>query len=122
MFGDRAVTAGEGRVGFGVNYVRATYDRLDGVDLGDGSLRSVALLAGSTPVATGATQLTITTDRYVSPRSVSISAAAVPGGRRMSGQSPVGSPDSTGGRITPAANHEARSARSTRLSAISIDA
>jgi hypothetical protein len=74
MFGERAVTAGEGRAGFGVNYVRATYDRLDGVDLGDGSLRSVGLLAGTTPVATGATQLTITTDTIVLFTNVALNA------------------------------------------------
>jgi len=41
--------------------------------------------------------------RYASPRSLSISSAAVPGGSRMSGQSSNGSPASTGGWRTPAA-------------------
>ena len=40
---------------------------------------------------------------YASPRSASISSVAVPSGRRISGQSSVGSPASSGGRITPAA-------------------
>ncbi len=39
--------------------------------------------------------------RYASPRSASMSAAAVPAGSRMAGQPSVGSPASTGGRITP---------------------
>lgn len=39
---------------------------------------------------------------YASPRSASISSAAVPTGRRMSGHPSVGSPGSSGGRITPA--------------------
>jgi hypothetical protein len=41
--------------------------------------------------------------RYASPRSLSISSAAVPRGRRMSGQSSNGSPASTGGWRMPAA-------------------
>src|SRR5688572_6664879 len=43
MFGERAITAGEGRASFGVNYIRTTYDTLDGVDVRDGSLQTVAL-------------------------------------------------------------------------------
>jgi len=38
---------------------------------------------------------------YASPRSLSIRAAAVPGGSRISGQSSKGSPSSTAGVITP---------------------
>src|SRR5688572_15297973 len=65
MFGERAITAGEGRAGFGVNYIRNTYDAFDGVNIGDGSLRTVTLLTGTTPRATGSAQLTITTDTLV---------------------------------------------------------
>ena len=41
--------------------------------------------------------------RYASPRSLSIKAAAVPAGNRMSGQSSSGSPPSSAGRMTPVA-------------------
>jgi hypothetical protein len=64
MFGERAITAGEGRAGFGINFIRSTYDAIDGVNIGDGSLQTVALRGG--PFAsTGAAQLTITTDTTV---------------------------------------------------------
>jgi hypothetical protein len=65
MFGERAVTAGEGRASFGVNYIRTSYDTLDGVDLTDGSFRTVALHAGSATPFSGTAQLTITTDTLV---------------------------------------------------------
>jgi hypothetical protein len=65
MFGERAITAGEGRAGIGFNYIRTTYDAFDGVNLSDGSLRTVTLLTGTTPRATGTAQLTITTDTMV---------------------------------------------------------
>jgi hypothetical protein len=65
MFGERAITAGEGRAGIGFNYIRNTYDTFDGVNIGDGSLRTVTLLTGTTPRATGTAQLTITTDTFV---------------------------------------------------------
>jgi hypothetical protein len=74
MFGERAVTAGEGRAGFGVNYIRSTYDRIDGRDLRDGSLQSVALLAGTQTVAAGETALSITTDAFVLFTNVSLNA------------------------------------------------
>src|SRR5256714_8628424 len=41
MFGDRAITAGQGRAGMGVNFIHATYDALDGIRIDDGSLRTV---------------------------------------------------------------------------------
>ena len=64
MFGDRAITAGEGRAGVGVNFIHATYDTLDGIPLDDGSLRTVVFHGGSAaPV--GAARLTITTDTVV---------------------------------------------------------
>jgi hypothetical protein len=64
MFGDRAVTAGEGRAGFGMNFIRATYDAIDGVDIGDGSLQTVAFRGGTAPPA-GSAQLNITTDTVI---------------------------------------------------------
>ena len=64
MFGERAITAGEGRAGFGINFIRATYDAIDGVNIGDGSLQTVALRGG--PFATtGRAQLNITTETMV---------------------------------------------------------
>ncbi len=65
MFGERAITAGEGRASFGINYIRATYDAFDGVSITDGSLQTVSLRAGATPVATGTAELTITTNTVV---------------------------------------------------------
>jgi hypothetical protein len=65
MFGERAITGGEGRANFGVNYIRNTYDAIDGVSVTDGSLQTVTLRAGSTPRATGTAQLTISTDTLV---------------------------------------------------------
>jgi hypothetical protein len=65
MFGERAITAGEGRASFGINYIRSTYDAFDGVSISDGSLQTVTLLAGATPRAAGAAQLTISTDTFV---------------------------------------------------------
>jgi hypothetical protein len=64
MFGDRAITAGEGRAGVGVNFIHATYDTLDGIAIDDGSLRTVVFHGGSAaPV--GAARLTITSDTVV---------------------------------------------------------
>lgn len=65
MFGERAITAGEGRAGFGINYIRNTYDAFDGVSITDGSLQTVALRIGATPRATGSAQLTISTNTLV---------------------------------------------------------
>lgn len=65
MFGERAITAGEGRASFGVNYIRTTYDALDGVDLRDGSLQTVALRSGAATPFSGVAQLEITTDTVV---------------------------------------------------------
>jgi len=65
MFGERAITAGEGRASVGVNFIHATYDTLDGVDIRDGSLQTVVLRSGSTPLFTGAARLNITTDTLV---------------------------------------------------------
>lgn len=45
---------------------------------------------------------------YASPRSASINSAAVPGGSAISGQSSVGSPASSGGRITPDATSSSK--------------
>ena len=65
MFGDRAITAGPGRAGFGFNYIRSTYDRLDGIALDDGSLQTVVLRTGNTPLVAGTTELRISTDTLV---------------------------------------------------------
>lgn len=65
MFGERAITAGEGRAGFGVNYIRSTYNTLDGVDIQDGSLTSVALRDGTTTLFRGTAELDIKTDTLV---------------------------------------------------------
>ena len=65
MFGERAITAGEGRAGFGVNYIHTSYDTLDGVDIRDGSLTTVSLRAGATPLYDGTAELDITTDTFV---------------------------------------------------------
>ncbi len=64
MFGDRAITAGEGRAGIGVNFIHATYDTLDGIPIDDGSLRTVVFYGGSAAPA-GAATLTITSDTVV---------------------------------------------------------
>jgi hypothetical protein len=64
-FGERAITAGEGRASFGINYIRTTYDTLDGVDIRDGSLTTVTLRAGATPLFAGTAALDITTDTFV---------------------------------------------------------
>jgi hypothetical protein len=64
MFGDRAITAGEGRAGFGVNFIRATYDAIDGTNIGDGSLQTIALRGTGAPVV-GTAQLNISTDTAV---------------------------------------------------------
>jgi hypothetical protein len=64
MFGDRAITAGQGRAGMGVNFIHATYDALDGIPIGDGSLRTVVFYGGSS-APTGAATLTITSDTVV---------------------------------------------------------
>ncbi len=65
MFGERAITAGVGRASVGFNVIRTTYDAMDGVDLRDGSLRTVVLNAGSTPLVPGTLRLNITTDTAV---------------------------------------------------------
>jgi hypothetical protein len=65
MFGERAITAGEGRASFGVNYIHTTYDTLDGIDVRDGSLTTVTLRAGATPLFAGTAQLDIATDTFV---------------------------------------------------------
>ena len=65
MFGERAITAGEGRASFGVNYIHTTYDKADGIDIRDGSLTTVTLRAGASPLFAGTAQLDITTDTVV---------------------------------------------------------
>ncbi|MBI4264119.1 MAG: hypothetical protein HY657_07075 [Acidobacteria bacterium] len=73
MFGERAVTAGEGRANFGVNYIRTTYDTLDGINLRDGSLRTTILRAGSTDLFTGNVALDVKTDTVVLFANVALS-------------------------------------------------
>jgi hypothetical protein len=65
MFGERAITAGEGRASFGFNYIHSTYDAFDGVNITDGSLQTVTLRAGATARATGTAQLTISTNTLI---------------------------------------------------------
>ena len=81
MFGERAITAGEGRASFGINYIHATYDKFDGVSIND--LKTVALNQGATPVLTGTAQLTVTTDTVIAFANVALNrwfdvAVAVP--------------------------------------------
>lgn len=38
-FAERALTIGRGKVNFGMNYQRATYDKFEGLDLGNGDIR-----------------------------------------------------------------------------------
>ena len=64
-FGERAITAGEGRASFGINYVRTTYDKIDGIDVRDGSLTTVTLRSGATPLFTGQAALDIATHTLV---------------------------------------------------------
>jgi len=64
MFGDRAITAGEGRAGVGVNFIHATYDALDGIPIDGGSLRTVIFHGGPSAPA-GVATLTITSDTLV---------------------------------------------------------
>ena len=71
MFGDRAITAGTGRASFGINYIHASYDALDGVDIRDGSLPTVILRGGSASVA-GAATLDIKTDTFVAFSNVAL--------------------------------------------------
>jgi hypothetical protein len=65
MFGERAITVGEGGANVGINYLRRTYDTLDGIDLGRGTLETVVLSQGSTPLYRGAAALDVTTDTVV---------------------------------------------------------
>src|SRR5688500_19647302 len=65
MLGERAITAGEGRASFGINYIHTTYDTMDSVDIRDGSLTTVTLRAGASPLFAGTAQLDITTDTVV---------------------------------------------------------
>ena len=65
-FSERAITAGEGRASFGINYIRATYDSLDGRGLRDGSLQTVALRdADGRALYTGEARLSITSEATV---------------------------------------------------------
>ena len=65
MLGERAITAGEGRASFGINYIHTTYDTMDGVDIRDGSFATVTLRGGGSPPFAGSAQLDITTDTVV---------------------------------------------------------
>jgi hypothetical protein len=65
-FSERAITAGRGRASFGINYIRAGYDSLDGRKLDDGSLQTVVLQdAGGNPLFVGEARLTITSETTV---------------------------------------------------------
>lgn len=65
MFGERAITAGEGRASFGFNYIHATYDKLEGLKIRDDGLQTVALRNGATALFTGRATLDIKTDALV---------------------------------------------------------
>ena len=65
MFGERAITAGEGRANFGVNYIHTSYDKLDGVDIRNGALRTATLKIGASPLYTGTVKLDVKTDTVV---------------------------------------------------------
>jgi hypothetical protein len=65
MLGERAITAGVGRASVGVNVIHVTYDTIDGIDLRDGSLETVVLKAGATPLVPGRLRMSITTDTAV---------------------------------------------------------
>ncbi len=65
MFGERAITAGEGRASFGINFIHRTYDKLDGMDLRDGSFQTISLNTGSTQSYVGRTELAVKTDTLV---------------------------------------------------------
>lgn len=71
-FGERAITAGVGRASVGLNYIRTTYDRLDGIDMRNGSLQTVVLRAGATPIVPGSLSMTITTDTAVAFANVAL--------------------------------------------------
>jgi hypothetical protein len=64
MFGERAITAGTGRASVGVNYIHASYDTLDGVNIRDGSLQTVTFVGGSAPPR-GTAALHLSTDTVV---------------------------------------------------------
>jgi hypothetical protein len=65
MFGERAITAGEGRANFGINYIRRSYDALEGVDIGGGDLRTMSLEMTAGPLIRGTADLKIQTDTMV---------------------------------------------------------
>ena len=64
-FSDRAITTGEGRGSFGMNFTRSTFDSLEGFDLDDGSLKTVVLNGSDGPLYEGRAELTITADTVV---------------------------------------------------------
>ena len=63
--GERAITAGQGRANFGLNFIHSTYDSLDGLNLHDGSLDTAVLKIGSAPAYVGSADLDIKTDTLV---------------------------------------------------------
>lgn len=65
-FSERAITAGEGRASFGINFIRATYDSLEGRNLGDGSMETVSLRdASGNDLYVGQAFLAITSESLV---------------------------------------------------------
>ena len=65
-FSERAITAGEGRASFGINFIRATYDSLEGRNLRDGSMQTVSLRGPSgNDLYVGRAFLTITSESTV---------------------------------------------------------
>ena len=59
FFVERATTSGRGRVSFGASGSAASYDRLDGLDLRDGSLLTTANRFGDEPAAFDTEALTL---------------------------------------------------------------
>jgi hypothetical protein len=65
MFGERAITTGEGRANIGINYIHSTYDQLEGFDLRGGELSTAVLWVGQSRLYTGTAKLDATTDTVV---------------------------------------------------------
>jgi hypothetical protein len=65
-FSERAVTAGRGQASFGFNYIRITYDSLEGQSLSGGSLQTIALRdSNGRALYVGQADLSITSETLV---------------------------------------------------------
>ncbi|MBI4887921.1 MAG: transporter [Acidobacteria bacterium] len=65
MFGERAITVGEGGANVGINFLRRTYDTLDGTDIRGGGLETVTLSVDGAPLYRGTAALDVQTDTVV---------------------------------------------------------